>query len=99
MVEKVSFRRTAVSRFSALTRKQKEVARFALDNEHFVAVASVTETALQAGVSTATVVRFCQALGYEGYRDLQAAIRQTFPCYQDSGDRRGTLGSTSRLSC
>jgi DNA-binding MurR/RpiR family transcriptional regulator len=25
------------------------------------------------------VVRFCQALGYEGYSDLQSAIRQRFP--------------------
>jgi DNA-binding MurR/RpiR family transcriptional regulator len=78
MAEKVSFRQTAVSHFPGLTRKQKEVARFALDNEHLVALASVADVAQQAGVSTATVVRFCQALGYEGYRDLQAAIRQTF---------------------
>jgi len=79
MPEEVTFRETIISSFSGLTKKQKEVARFVLDNEYLVAFASVAEVAQRAGASTATVVRFCQALGYEGYPHLQAAIRQTFP--------------------
>jgi len=88
MAEKVSFRQTAISYFPELTKKQKEVARFALDNERFVAFASITEVAQQAGVSTATVVRFCQALSYEGYRHLQAAMRQTFPRFATTIQRQ-----------
>jgi DNA-binding MurR/RpiR family transcriptional regulator len=88
MAEKISFRQTAISHFPELTKKQKDVARWALDNEHFVAFASVTEVAQQAGVSTATVVRFCQALNYEGYRHLQAAIRQTFPRFATTIQRQ-----------
>jgi DNA-binding MurR/RpiR family transcriptional regulator len=65
--------------FPRLSRRQKQVARFVVDNEYFVAFASATEVAQEADVSTATVVRFCQALGYEGYPHLQAAIRQRFP--------------------
>lgn len=38
--------------------------------------ASASKVAEKAGVSAATVVRFCQALGYEGYLQLQSAIRQ-----------------------
>ena len=79
MTEEVTSRETIISSFPGLTKKQKEVARFALDNDHFVAFASVAEVAQKVGVSTATVVRFCQTLGYEGYPHLQAAIRQTFP--------------------
>ena len=81
MAEEVTFRETIISGFPGLTKKQKEVARFALDNDHFVAFASVAEVAQKVGVSTATVVRFCQTLGYEGYPHLQAAIRQTFPSF------------------
>jgi len=65
--------------FPRLSRRQKQVARFVVDNEYFVAFASAAEVAQKAGVSTATVVRFCQTLGYEGYLHLQAAIRQRFP--------------------
>ena len=78
MTEEVTLRQAITSSFSGLTKKQKEVARFVLDGEYFVAFASVAEVAQKVGVSTATVVRFCQTLGYEGYPHLQAAIRQTF---------------------
>ena len=65
--------------FPHLSRGQKQIARFVVDNEYFVAFASAADVAQKVGVSTATVVRFCQALGYEGYPYLQAAIRQRFP--------------------
>lgn len=67
--------------FPQLSKGQKQVARFVVDNQYFVACASVAEVAQKTGVSPATVVRFCQALGYEGYPDLQAAIRQEFLRY------------------
>jgi len=87
MTDEVTFRETIISSFPGLTKKQKEVARFTLDNDHFVAFASVAEVAQKVGVSTATVVRFCQALGYEGYPHLQAAIRQTFPRFATTVQR------------
>jgi DNA-binding MurR/RpiR family transcriptional regulator len=58
-----------------LSKKHKEIARFALDHEDFVAFASAQELGLETDTSAATVVRFCQALGYEGYQQLQEAIR------------------------
>ena len=45
--------------FPRLSRGQKQVARFVMDNECFVAFASTAGVAQKAGVSTATVVRFC----------------------------------------
>lgn len=69
---------TITAAFPDLPRGQKEVARFVVDDESFVAFASATELAEQAGVSPATVVRFSQAMGYDGYPHLRAAVRQRF---------------------
>jgi DNA-binding MurR/RpiR family transcriptional regulator len=66
------------SSFADLPRGQRQVARFIIDNEQFVAFASTAEVAEETGVSAATVVRLCQALGYEGYPHLRASIRQGF---------------------
>jgi DNA-binding MurR/RpiR family transcriptional regulator len=46
-----------------------------LDNQDLVAFSSAHEVGLETDTSAATVVRFCQALGYEGYQQLQEAIR------------------------
>lgn len=73
--------------FSGLSRRQKQVARFIADNEQFVAFASVAEVAEKAEVSAATVVRFCQALGYEGYIDLQAAMREQISFHRTAVQR------------
>ncbi len=67
--------------FAELPPKQRRLARFFLDNEDVIAFASANYISEQAGASAATVVRFCRALGYEGYLDLQAAIRAQFPQY------------------
>lgn len=58
-----------------ISKKHKEIARFVLDNQEFVAFASAHEVGIETDTSAATVVRFCQALGYEGYQQLQEAIR------------------------
>jgi DNA-binding MurR/RpiR family transcriptional regulator len=65
--------------FSALpelSKKHKQIARFVLDNPDFVAFAPASEVGARTDASAATVVRFCQALGYEGYIQLQAAVRE-----------------------
>jgi DNA-binding MurR/RpiR family transcriptional regulator len=58
-----------------LSKKQKEIARFILDNKGFVTFASVHDVATRTNTSAATVVRFCQALGYQGYVQLRATLR------------------------
>ena len=69
---------TIAAAFPDLPRGQRQVARLIVDNENFIAFASATELAEQAGVSAATVVRFCQAMGYDGYPHLRAKFRQKF---------------------
>jgi DNA-binding MurR/RpiR family transcriptional regulator len=71
-----------VAALSQLSKKQKEIARFILDNQDFVAFASASDVADRTQTSAATVVRFCQALGYEGYVHLQESIRGWIPIHQ-----------------
>ncbi len=61
--------------FPHLSKKHRAIARFVLDNPDSVAFGSASIVGAQTGTSAATVVRFCQALGYEGYSQLQEAIR------------------------
>ena len=68
--------------FPNLSPKQRRLARYFIDHEDVVAFASTGQIAKQTGASAATVVRFCQLLGYEGYPDLQAAIRSQLPQYR-----------------
>lgn len=71
-----------MAKFAELPPKQRQLARFFLDHEEVVAFVSAHEVGERTGISPATVVRFCQVLGYEGYPDLQAAIRAQFPPYR-----------------
>ncbi len=59
-----------------LSKKHKDIARFVLDSPDFVAFASASEVGAKTSTSAATVVRFCQALGFEGYSQLQQAVRE-----------------------
>lgn len=75
---------TLLNQFSP---KQKRLARFMLDNKYFVSFASASQVGEKVGVSAATVVRFAQRLGYEGFSDLQAAIRRDLPHYLTTVER------------
>jgi DNA-binding MurR/RpiR family transcriptional regulator len=59
-----------------LSRKQQRIARFILANQEFVAFASAADVGERARSSAATVVRCCQALGYQGYIQLQMHVRE-----------------------
>ena len=82
-----SVRENILALFDTLSPKQRRLARFILDNEDIVVFASANDVGERVGVSAATVVRFCRALGYEGYTDLQAAIRVQFPQYRTTVEK------------
>jgi DNA-binding MurR/RpiR family transcriptional regulator len=71
-----------LANFPNLPPKQRRLARYFIDHEDVVAFASTGQIAEQTRTSAATVVRFCRALGYEGYPDLQAAVRSQLPQYR-----------------
>ncbi len=76
-----SLERRIAAAFSRLGPSQRTLAHLILGDGLFVAFASAAALGEKAGVSAATVVRFCQALGYEGYPGLQAAVRASLPTY------------------
>jgi DNA-binding MurR/RpiR family transcriptional regulator len=62
-----------------LSPKQKQIARFILDDQYFTPFASANELGKKNNTTAATVVRFAQTLGYEGYSEMQAVLRSEFP--------------------
>ena len=64
-------------RFDEFSRSQKDVARYIVDHLDEAAFLTAEELARRASTSSSTVVRFSQALGFEGYPELQhAAIEE-----------------------
>nr|WP_210258245.1 MULTISPECIES: MurR/RpiR family transcriptional regulator [unclassified Rhizobium] len=59
-----------------LTRAEKQLAESLLDNYPVSGLGSITTIAENAGVSTPTVVRMVQKLGFKGYPDFQAHLHQ-----------------------
>ena len=55
---------------------ERKVASFLLQSGEDVLHLSIAALARQAGVSPATVVRFCQSLGFDGYRELKISLAQ-----------------------
>lgn len=58
-----------------LTRAERQLAGHILANYPVAALGSITALAAAAGVSSPTVVRLVQKLGYKGYPDFQRALR------------------------
>jgi len=61
--------------FDTLTRAERQLANSLLENYPVSGLASITAVAQNAGVSTPTVARMVQKLGFTGYPDFQAALR------------------------
>ncbi|HEV2062209.1 MAG TPA: MurR/RpiR family transcriptional regulator [Solirubrobacteraceae bacterium] len=66
------------ARFDEFSRSQKDVAQYVVDHLEDVAFQTAEELARRANTSSSTVVRFSQALGFEGYPELQASAREEY---------------------
>lgn len=66
------------ARFDDFSRSQKDVAQYIVDHLDEVAFQTAEELARRANTSSSTVVRFSQALGFEGYPELQGAARDEY---------------------
>lgn len=62
--------------FETLTRAERQLAESLLDNYPVSGLGSITTVAENAGVSTPTVARMVQKLGYKGYAEFQAHLHQ-----------------------
>src|SRR6201994_326960 len=77
------------ARFDEFSRSQKDVAQYIVDHLDGAAFQTAEELARRASTSSSTVVRFSQALGFEGFPELQQAARDEY--------RRRAPGATNGL--
>lgn len=65
-----------IERKPELPKRLAQVAVFALDNPDEIAFGTAASIAERSGVQPSTLVRFSQAIGYDGFTDLQAVFRE-----------------------
>ncbi|MCV2866858.1 MurR/RpiR family transcriptional regulator [Albidovulum sediminicola] len=63
------------ARFDTLTRSERQLASYITRHYPVAVLGSITALAKEAEVSTPTVVRLAQKLGYKGYPDFQTTVR------------------------
>jgi DNA-binding MurR/RpiR family transcriptional regulator len=87
------------ARFDEFSRSQKDVAQYIVDHLDEVAFQTAEELARRANTSSSTVVRFSQALGFEGFPELQGSAREEYRRRVASGATApaGTVGSSTPL--
>jgi DNA-binding MurR/RpiR family transcriptional regulator len=71
-------------RFDEFSRSQKDVGQYIVDHLEEAAFHTAEELARRANTSSSTVVRFAQALGFEGFPELQAAARDEYRRQRES---------------
>jgi DNA-binding MurR/RpiR family transcriptional regulator len=80
-----------------MPKRLAQVAEFAVAHPDEIALGTVGGIAGKAGVQPSTLVRFAQALGFQGFSELQAVYRrklqQRWPDYQDRLSRLGAQRS------
>ncbi|MXQ52471.1 MurR/RpiR family transcriptional regulator [Shimazuella alba] len=70
----VEFNTKIFSYMNTLTKAEKKVADYVLDNMENTIYLTVTELAAKVGVGETTVLRFCRRIGYKGYQAFKMAI-------------------------
>lgn len=63
-------------RFDALTRAERQLANSLMEHYPVSGLASISTVARKADVSTPTVVRMVQKLGFHGFAEFQSALRE-----------------------
>jgi DNA-binding MurR/RpiR family transcriptional regulator len=82
-----SLKERIANTLDSLSPKHKNIARFILDNHYFTSFSSASQVGEKNNTTAATVVRFAQALGYQGYSELQEALRSELPNYMTAAAR------------
>ncbi|MDP8942747.1 MAG: MurR/RpiR family transcriptional regulator [Actinomycetota bacterium] len=73
------------TRYDEFSRSQKDVGQYIVDHLEEAAFHTAEELARRASTSSSTVVRFAQALGFEGFPQLQAAARDEYRRSREQG--------------
>jgi DNA-binding MurR/RpiR family transcriptional regulator len=82
-----TLRRRIIAERGGMPKRLAQVAKFAVDHPDEIALGTVGSIAGQAGVQPSTLVRFAQALGFQGFSEFQVVYRrqlqQRWPDYTD----------------
>ena len=78
-------------RFETFSRSQKDVGQYIVDHLDEAAFHTAEELARRANTSSSTVVRFSQALGFEGYPELQQAAIEEYRSHAPGANGSGGL--------
>jgi len=74
-------------RYNSLSKRLQQVARYLTDHSRDVAFDTVASIASKADVTPSTLIRFANALGYQGFSEMQQLFRQSLidhvPSYSD----------------
>ncbi|WP_131113314.1 MurR/RpiR family transcriptional regulator [Lichenihabitans psoromatis] len=91
-----------LSRKKGLPKRLAQVAAFTLANPDEVAFGTAASIAEQAQVQPSTLIRFAQALGYQGFSDLQTIfrdrLRERVPTYEERLQALRTGPETARAA-
>ena len=66
---------TIAGRYSSLSPQLQRISRFALEYPNEMALEPVANLAARASVQPSSMVRFAQALGYDGFSHMQQVFR------------------------
>ncbi len=83
------------ARFDECSRSQKDVAQYIVDHLDEAAFQTAEELARRANTSSSTVVRFSQALGFEGFPELQAAAREEYRRVHTKNEPKNGAGAAA----
>jgi len=83
------------ARFDECSRSQKDVAQYIVDHLDEAAFQTAEELARRANTSSSTVVRFSQALGFEGFPELQAAAREEYRRVHTKSEPKNNAGASA----
>jgi len=62
-------------RYESLSKRLRDIARFALDNPSIIALETIANIANTAKVQPSALIRFAQALGYTGFSEMQRVFQ------------------------
>ena len=80
-------------RFDEFSRSQKDVGQYIVDHLDEAAFHTAEELARRANTSSSTVVRFAQALGFEGFPELQSSAQDEYRRARESANGNGGASS------
>lgn len=83
--------------FHRLSKGQRKVAQYILDNPRVVSLHVAAEVGRQAGVSESTVIRFCYAMDLAGYTELQTMIKEYILETEPTKNR--AYGTNAKVKC